>query len=102
MGDFTYRTKEDVEEWKQRCPIDQLRQRAIDDQLVEATEFDTIDDEVKQLIAESREFAEDSPWPAPETATLHIYANPDDAPAAGPELWSVGRCRPGRASRRRR
>ncbi len=27
MGDFTYRTREDVEQWKTRCPIRHLRQR---------------------------------------------------------------------------
>ncbi|GIT31348.1 MAG: hypothetical protein Ct9H300mP1_33940 [Planctomycetaceae bacterium] len=67
------------------CPISQLRARAIADGTVEEAEFSTIDDEVKQLIAESREFAEDSPWPDPDSATKHVYANPDDPPAAGPE-----------------
>jgi 2-oxoisovalerate dehydrogenase E1 component len=27
MGDFTYRTREEVEEWKQRCPIRKFRMR---------------------------------------------------------------------------
>ncbi len=85
MGDFTYRTKQEVEDWKQRCPIRALRDRAIDERIVEADELDLIDDEVKQLIAESRQFAEDSPWPEPETATRHVYASTDDSPAVPPE-----------------
>jgi 2-oxoisovalerate dehydrogenase E1 component len=85
MGDFSYRTREDVEDWKQRCPIGSLRQRAIEVGLVDAEELDTIDDEVKQLIGESRDFAEDSPWPEPASATLHVYADPADAPEAGDE-----------------
>ena len=85
MGDFTYRTREDVEEWKQRCPIQLLGERVVDENLVDDTELELIDDEVKQLIAEARQFAEDSPWPEPETATLHVYANPDDSPSVGPE-----------------
>ena len=29
MGDFTYRTREEVEQWKQRCPIESLRERML-------------------------------------------------------------------------
>ena len=73
MGDFTYRTKEDVEEWKLKCPLLRLRTHLVDEGLAEDAELDGIDDEVKQLIAESREFAEDSPWPSAESATRHVY-----------------------------
>ena len=69
MGDFTYRTKEDVEEWKSRCPILRLRMHANLNQA-----FDEIETEVAQLVQEGREFAESSPVPAPETATLHVYS----------------------------
>src|SRR5713226_1161532 len=31
MGDFSYRTREEVDHWKTRCPIKQLRQRLMDD-----------------------------------------------------------------------
>src|SRR5436190_1446114 len=30
MGDFTYRSREEVEEWKTRCPILQLKQRLLE------------------------------------------------------------------------
>src|SRR5262245_21456823 len=29
MGDFTYRTREEVEQWKMRCPIKRLRQHLL-------------------------------------------------------------------------
>jgi 2-oxoisovalerate dehydrogenase E1 component len=76
MGDFGYRTKEDVESWKTKCPIQRLRQSLIDDGTASAAELDAIDAEVQKLVHESRDFAEKSPWPEPSTAAEHIYAVP--------------------------
>jgi 2-oxoisovalerate dehydrogenase E1 component len=77
MGDFTYRTREEVEQWKQRCPIQRLR--AAHPEL--ATEFDVIDAEVKTLVTESRAFAESSPVPESSIATTHVYSNKAPATA---------------------
>lgn len=70
MGDFTYRTKDDVDDWKKRCPILKLRMFAGLD-----TEFETIEAEVSQEVAKAREFAENSPVPDPSSATQHVYAD---------------------------
>jgi 2-oxoisovalerate dehydrogenase E1 component len=82
MGDFTYRTREEVEEWKTRCPIRRLRDRlglpfrdptsGNGDRTTCA--IDAIDAEVAALVAEDHRFAEASPWPDPATATTHVYA----------------------------
>jgi 2-oxoisovalerate dehydrogenase E1 component len=74
MGDFTYRTRDDVEKWKERCPIARLKGRLIADSTATADELDSITDEVAQQIAEAQKFAEASPWPDPATAADHIYA----------------------------
>jgi 2-oxoisovalerate dehydrogenase E1 component len=83
MGDFTYRTREEVEEWKTRCPIRRLR-----DQLAregeengQASRLSAVDAEVDALVAEAVQFAEGSPWPEPHTATVHVYAEPRDEPS---------------------
>ncbi|MBS0260695.1 MAG: dehydrogenase [Planctomycetes bacterium] len=76
MGDFTYRTREDVEKWKEKCPIARLKSRLLAEGRVSARELDAIVDEVSQQIAEAQQFAEASPWPDPATATRHIYASP--------------------------
>ena len=76
MGDFTYRTKEEVEQWKLRCPIAALRHRALADRAVTETELNAIDSEVSAMIAEARQFAESSDWPDATTATTHVYATP--------------------------
>ena len=80
MGDFTYRTREDVEQWKERCPIARLKDRLVSDGTAGAEELDAIADEVTQQIAEAQKFAEASPWPDPATAADHIYAQADSPP----------------------
>jgi 2-oxoisovalerate dehydrogenase E1 component len=77
MGDFTYRTRDDVEAWKARCPIRRLRAAG-------GAAFDAIDAEVATLVAEAQQFAESSPWPEPATATQHVYADNGTAKANPP------------------
>ncbi len=74
MGDFTYRTKEDVEEWKKRCPIQRLRQHVLETKLATATELEAIDVEVRKQVDEANAFAEKSAWPEPASATTHVFA----------------------------
>jgi 2-oxoisovalerate dehydrogenase E1 component len=75
MGDFTYRTREDVEEWKRRCPIARLRERILSEGAASAEELASIAEDVAQQIAEAHKFAEASPWPDAASAAEHIYAS---------------------------
>ena len=93
MGDFTYRTREDVELWKTRCPILRLKQRLIDEFEIDEIELKGLEDEIEAAAAESIRLAEQAPWPEPSTATDHIYAPPrsiqrssDSPPGSGREL----------------
>jgi 2-oxoisovalerate dehydrogenase E1 component len=76
MGDYTYRTREDVERWKTRCPIDRLRRRLLEDAAADEAELAAIGEEVEARIVEALAFAEASPWPDPATAGDHVYAEP--------------------------
>jgi 2-oxoisovalerate dehydrogenase E1 component len=76
MGDFTYRTRKEVEEWKTRCPILRLAQMLLAEGLATEAELQSIAAEIDALVAESHQFAEKSPWPDSTTATAHIYAEP--------------------------
>jgi 2-oxoisovalerate dehydrogenase E1 component len=73
MGDFTYRSRAEVEEWKTRDPIQRWRPTLLAEGGATEAELDAIDAEVKRLIDEARQFAESSPWPDPGTATRHVY-----------------------------
>lgn len=88
MGDFTYRTREEVEQWKARCPIRRHRQRIVAadgvaeaDRARLAAELDAIDGQVETLVAEAARLAEAAAWPEPETAIQHVVA---DAPPPPP------------------
>src|SRR5262249_16242764 len=52
MGDFGYRSRDDVEQWKTRCPIKQFRQRLCADENNRRA-LDAIDAEVAKLVAEA-------------------------------------------------
>jgi 2-oxoisovalerate dehydrogenase E1 component len=86
MGDFTYRTREDVDQWKKRCPILTLQERLLSDGFATADELQKIAAEIEQLVAAAQKFAEESPAPDPGTAADHIYAPPrvDVRPVSAP------------------
>ena len=76
MGDYTYRTREEVAEWRERCPIKRLRHALIERGEATAAQLDAIDAELQAEIAAISEAAEKAPWPEPDTATTHVYATP--------------------------
>ncbi|MFO0503255.1 MAG: pyruvate dehydrogenase complex E1 component subunit beta [Acidobacteriota bacterium] len=91
MGDYTYRTREEVEEWRRRCPIQRLRAAHPE----QAAEFDEIDEEVAASVAAASKAAEAAPWPTAEDATTHVYAparvvrEPEGGPGSGREISLV-------------
>ena len=69
-----YRTKEEVEEEKQKDPI-----RVFIDQLEEAElltdeELNTMDEDVQREVDDAAEFAEQSPDPEPDALYRHVYS----------------------------
>lgn len=76
MGDYSYRTREEVEEWKTRCPILRLKGSLLSEGDADSAALDAIEAEIDDLIAEALQFAEKSPWPDPTTAPTHVYAEP--------------------------
>ncbi|MSR79994.1 MAG: dehydrogenase [Gemmataceae bacterium] len=74
MGDFTYRTREAVEEWKKLCPIERLKSRMIAEFDFTSSAIEQIEAEVADLVKQGRDFAESSPRPDPATATDHVYS----------------------------
>ncbi len=82
MDDFTYRTREEVEEWKSRCPIQRLRKVLVEGGTVDEAQLDAIDQEIKGIIAEAQQAAEESPWPDPQTAATHVYCQVVEPPGS--------------------
>jgi len=93
MGDFSYRTREDVEAWRQRCPIQSLRERicpagssTAESGKPVTCQLDAVDEEVLALVTDAQQFAESSLPPEASSATNHVYATPKTPVAAPPTL----------------
>ena len=74
MGDYTYRTREDVAAWRERCPIKRHRQTLIESGLATAAQLDAIDAEIAAEIEAVTTAAEAAAFPKPADATTHVYA----------------------------
>lgn len=81
MGDFTYRTREEVDQWKNKCPIIRLRSESVS---IDPSEFDAIDHEVKELVQQSRKDAEQSREPSSDTAQTHVWSESNPKLVARP------------------
>jgi pyruvate dehydrogenase E1 component alpha subunit len=74
MGDpLRYRTKDEVEKWREDDPIGVLERHLIQDLDVDKDSLEVIDREVEQEIEEAVIFAEESPLPAAEELFTDIY-----------------------------
>ena len=75
----SYRSKEEVEEWKTRCPIARFRKLLTERKQFAAAELDAIDGQARERILEAVAFAEASPEPPLEYATEDVYTttNPE-------------------------
>ena len=58
-----YRTKDEVEEYKQRDPIQMVLKTMLDNNFASQSEIDAINKRVNDKVIESVKFAEESPWP---------------------------------------
>ncbi len=72
-----YRTKEEVEEYKERDPIEYTKSRLIKTFNVTEEEIEVINERVKAEVDESVKFAEESPWPDDDELLKDIYKQED-------------------------
>ena len=70
----SYRTKEEIEEWKKRDPVPNARQMLHDEMGVSEAELLALDEACKQEIEEAVRFAEESPPATEEDLLASTYA----------------------------
>jgi 2-oxoisovalerate dehydrogenase E1 component len=75
MRDAGYRSQEEIDSWKQRDPIAGIRSKIIAAGKGTDADFNAIEAEIKAMVEEALEFAKNSPYPEPETATEYIFSN---------------------------
>ncbi|HNR67352.1 MAG TPA: pyruvate dehydrogenase (acetyl-transferring) E1 component subunit alpha [bacterium] len=69
-----YRTKEEVEEQKERDPISSFQAYLLDKKILTKKMADTIEDEIKKEVMDAVKFAEESPLPSLESRFSDVYA----------------------------
>lgn len=72
-----YRTKEEVAEYQAQDPIEKVRQTILTHKLATEKALEKIDEKVKEIVAESIEFAENSPYPEKEELYKDVYKQED-------------------------
>jgi pyruvate dehydrogenase E1 component alpha subunit len=72
-----YRTKEEVEEYKRRDPIEMVKHTMLERGIVTEDELAAIDAQIKITVDESVKFAEESPFPDPSEIFTDIYVEAD-------------------------
>jgi pyruvate dehydrogenase E1 component alpha subunit len=72
-----YRSKEEVEEYKQRDPIEVVRKAILTKKYATEKELEAIDQRIHAVVEESVKFAEESNYPHPSEALKDIYAQTD-------------------------
>ena len=71
----TYRTKDEVEEWRVRDPISIYEKQLLGAGLITDEEIRGISAEIDAVVDESVKFAEESPFPQADALYDHVYAS---------------------------
>ena len=72
-----YRTKEEVEEYKQRDPIEDVRNKLIKNKWATEAQLEKMDDETKAVVEAAVKFAEESPYPPVDELHIDVYKQKD-------------------------
>ncbi|GDY22674.1 2-oxoisovalerate dehydrogenase E1 [Verrucomicrobiota bacterium] len=74
MGDYTYRTREEVAAWRERCPIKRLRAHLLEQKLATEAELNAIDAEIQAEVLAASQAAEQAPLPDAAEVATHVYS----------------------------
>jgi pyruvate dehydrogenase E1 component alpha subunit len=72
-----YRTKEELEEYKEKDPIEHTQRVLKDEYAVTDADFEAISNRVKEQVEEAVTFAEESPWPNDDELLKDVYIQTD-------------------------
>lgn len=69
----SYRTREEIEEWRKRCPIENLRNHLLNNNILREEEALRIEEDARAKVVEALKFAEASPYPSPDKVADHVF-----------------------------
>jgi pyruvate dehydrogenase E1 component alpha subunit len=68
-----YRTKEEVEEWRAKDPIETFAARAVEEGALKESDVEEIRERAEKVVMDAVEFADNSPEPPLESLYEHLY-----------------------------
>jgi acetoin:2,6-dichlorophenolindophenol oxidoreductase subunit alpha len=69
------RPPEEIDAWKERCPLKRLEQRLEAEGVLDRAEQEAINNQVLSRIADAVSFAAGSPYPGPDDALTDVYSD---------------------------
>ncbi|MDA0193674.1 MAG: pyruvate dehydrogenase (acetyl-transferring) E1 component subunit alpha [Bacteroidetes bacterium] len=72
-----YRTREEVDEYRKKDPIEQVKNDILTNKIATEKELIAIEAKIKDTIEEAVKFAEESPYPDPSEALKDVYHQED-------------------------
>ena len=72
-----YRSKDEVEEYKQRDPVEVVKKTLLDKKFATEKDIGVIDKRVNDKVEESVKFAEESKYPDPSEVFRDVYVQQD-------------------------
>ena len=73
-NDFGYRTEEEFQEWKKRCPIKQFENSILQEGIIDASGIEDLKNQIMSEIEEAVLYAKESPFPDESSLMEDIYA----------------------------
>jgi pyruvate dehydrogenase E1 component alpha subunit len=70
----TYRTRDEIDEWRKRDPIERFRAQLEDEGIITSADFDRMNQEIEAVVQDSVDFAESSPEPTMQLVHDLVYA----------------------------
>jgi len=74
-----YREKEEVEEWREKDPIESFAKRLVDEGVVEEGHLGEVREQVEEQVVEAAEFADASPEPPLDSLYDNLYVLPEES-----------------------
>ncbi|MEM3551056.1 MAG: thiamine pyrophosphate-dependent enzyme, partial [Candidatus Bathyarchaeia archaeon] len=68
-----YRTAEEIEEWKEKCPIKRFENYLIKSGILREENVQQIKNDVDLRVKMAIKFAEESPYPTPDQVAEYVY-----------------------------
>ena len=72
-----YRSKEEVEEYKQKDPIERVKNTILSNKFAAEAWFDELEAKIETMVLDAVEFSENSPFPDPEDLFKDVYFQAD-------------------------